>query len=115
LAEWLKWDSVGLSLHAGIETVLRQAWDSSTEQAERFSGKLASPLPITMPWGLGFDPRRLIMIDPLGGLIPGRSLGCTNTIESLDSRAAARLPWRGARMFGGRSLMNIRPAGIFRR
>jgi putative transposase len=95
------------SLHAGVQKVLRQAWDSPTaEQAERVLRILARRLDHDAP-GVsaliheGLD--EMLTVIHLG--LPDelrRSLGCTNAIESLIAvlRQVCRnvKHWRDARM-----------------
>jgi putative transposase len=90
------------SLHAGVKTVLRQAWDSPTaEQAERVLKNLARRLGVSGSILEGLD--EMLTVIRLG--LPEelrRSLGCTNAIESLMAvlRQVCRnvKRWRDARM-----------------
>jgi transposase-like protein len=95
------------SLHAGVKTVLRQAWDSPTaEQAERVLKNLARRLDHDAP---GVSASILEGLDEMLTVIRlglpeelRRSLGCTNAIESLMAvlRQVCRnvKRWRDARM-----------------
>ena len=95
------------ALHAGVKTVLRQAWDSPTaEQAERVLKNLARRLDHDAP---GVSASILEGLDEMLTVIRiglpdrlRRSLGCTNAIESLMAvlRKVCRnvKRWRDARM-----------------